>query len=130
MARQFLRFLVVGGVKTVVTGLLFYVLAGVLPPRLAFTLVYIAGLLFVALVTPRFVFGMRASRREIALLLCWYAGIYFVGIAVVSGLDAISDSRVLLAVGTVLVTAPLGFAGARLLIWRPDVDARVPPQPD
>ena len=115
---QFLRFLAVGAVKTAATGLLFYVLAGVLPPTVAFTLVYVAGLMFVALVTPRFVFGVRARGVKLVLLLGWYAAIYFLGVAVVSGLDAITDSRVVLAFGAVLVTAPLGFAGARFLFWR------------
>jgi hypothetical protein len=55
----------------------------------------------------------------VALLLGWYLVVYIIGVGVVNGLDALSDSRLVLTVGTICVTAPLGFAGARLLLWRP-----------
>ncbi|HEY4620924.1 MAG TPA: hypothetical protein VIG93_04425 [Gaiellaceae bacterium] len=115
---QFLRFLVVGGVNTAVTTVLFYGLALVVPPRVAFTLVYVGGLAFVTMATPKYVFRVRARASRLALLAVWYVGIYLVGLAVVSGLDAISDSRAVIVLGTVLVTAPLGFAGGRLLVGR------------
>ena len=129
MRGQILRFLAVGGIKTATTTLLFYLLAAVLPPRLAFTLVYVAGLTLVALATPRYVFGVRAGLRRLTLLLGWYAAIYFVGLVVVSWLESVSDSRALLALGTIAVTAPLGFAGARFLLRRPSVEASVPAGP-
>jgi len=115
---QLLRFLVVGGVNTAVTTVLFYGLALVVPPRAAFTIVYIGGLAFVTLATPRYVFRVRARTSALALLAVWYVGIYLVGLAVVSGLDSISDSHAVIVLGTVLVTAPLGFAGGLLLVAR------------
>ena len=115
---QFLRFLVVGGVNTAVTTVLFYGLALVVPPRVAFTLVYVGGLAFVTMATPKYVFRVRARASRLALLAVWYVGIYVVGLAVVSMLDSIVESRAVIVVGTVLVTAPLGFAGARLLVGR------------
>jgi putative flippase GtrA len=51
---QVLRFLVVGGANTLATTIAFYLLAGVLPACVAFTIVYVAGLTFVMLVTPGF----------------------------------------------------------------------------
>ncbi len=115
---QFLRFLVVGGVNTAVTTLLFYGLALVVPPRAAFTIVYVGGLAFVTIATPKYVFRVRARASRLALLAVWYVGIYLVGLAVVSGLDSISDRRAVIVLGTVFVTAPLGFAGGRLLVGR------------
>ncbi len=115
---QFLRFLVVGGVNTAVTTVLFYGLALVVPPRVAFTLVYVGGLAFVTMATPKYVFRVRARASRLALLAVWYVGIYLVGLAVVSGLDSISDRRAVIVLGTVFVTAPLGFAGGRLLVGR------------
>ena len=125
---QFLRFAVLGALKTIATGVLFYFLAAVLPTTLAFTFVYVLGLLVVALVTPRFVFQITARRLMVGFLLLWYVVVYFVGLAVVGLLDAVTDSRLLLTLGTICVTAPLGFAGARLLLWhsRPSGAPREP----
>jgi hypothetical protein len=112
-----LRFIVLGGANTVATTIAFYLLALVLTPRIAFTLVYLAGLAFVVSVTPRYVFGSRASRLQRLLLALWYVGTYAVGIGVVSLLDDVfSAPRAVVVVGTVMVTAPLGFAGGRLLV--------------
>ena len=72
---------------------------------------------------------MRAGLRKLTLLLGWYAAIYFVGLVVVSWLESVSDSRALLALGTIAVTAPLGFAGARFLLRRPGVEPSVPARP-
>ena len=116
MSPQFLRFLAIGAVKTVVSSVAFYALAAFLPPRVAFTIVYFAALAFVTFATPRFIFQTRASRSKLTLLVLWYIGIYFLGLGVVSALELISDARAVVVVGTVLVTAPLGFVGARLLV--------------
>jgi len=116
MSREFVRFLAVGAVKTVVTSLAFYALAAFLPPRAAFTIVYVASLAFVTFATPRFIFQTQASHSKLALLVLWYIGIYFVGLGVVSALESISDARAVIVVGTVAVTAPLGFIGARYIV--------------
>ena len=115
---EFLRFALLGFAKTVATALVFYLLAWILPPQLVYTLLYVAGLVVVALVTPRYVFRVQASHSRVALLLGWYVAIYLVGISVVSLLDRISDSRAVITVGTVFVTAPLGFVGARYFVGK------------
>jgi putative flippase GtrA len=115
---QLLRFGVLGGINTAITAAAFYLLALVLPATVAFTLVYAAGIAFVALTTPRFVFRSAAPWPRRLALAAWYVVVYIVGLLVVtileSGLDA---SRVVVVLGTVLVTAPLGFVGARLLVY-------------
>ena len=113
---QFLRFALLGAIKTVATAALLYALVTIMPPRAAYTLLYVAGLVVVALVTPGYVFGVSASRRGVSLLLGWYVSLYFVGLGVVSLLDALSDSRAVIALGSVFVTAPISFLGARLVI--------------
>lgn len=115
---QLLRFLLVGGMNTAVTSLLFYGLALALPPRVAFTVVYVGGLAFVTLATPKYVFRVRTRPRRRALLALWYVMTYVVGLVAVSALDAVFDSRAVIVAGTVLVTAPLGFAGGWLLVGR------------
>jgi putative flippase GtrA len=114
-----LRFLVVGGTNTVWTAAAFYVLATMLPARIAFTIVYCAGLAFVVVVTPRYVFGSRTSWQRRLLLALWYAGTYVVGVGMISLLSsALAAPRVAVVLGTTAVTAPLSFVGSRLLVGR------------
>lgn len=114
-----LRFVFVGGANTLSTTVAFYMLAGVLPARVAFTIVYMAGLAFVVVATPRYVFGSRSSWPRRILLALWYVSVYLVGIGIISLLArTVSASRVVVVLGTVLVTAPLTFVGARLLVGR------------
>lgn len=116
---QVLRFIVVGGTNTVVSTAAFYALTFVLQARIAFTLVYVAGLVFTVIVTPRFVFGVRSSHRRRVVLALWYVAIYAVGIGVISVLEAtVAPPRIVVVLGTVMVTAPLSFIGGRLLLAR------------
>jgi putative flippase GtrA len=116
---QVLRFIVVGGTNTALTTTAFYLLATVLPTRIAFTAVYLTGLAFVIVVTPRYVFGSSTSRKRRFLLALWYLGTYGVGNGMISLLTSESSaSRGLVVIGTVMVTTPLSFVGAKLLVGR------------
>lgn len=119
MRGQLLRFVVVGGVNTTCTTVAFYLLATVLPAEIAFTIVYLAGIVFVVVVTPRYVFASSSSPKRRLLLALWYLATYGVGVGLISLLTTqLSASRLVVVLGTVLVTAPLGFVGARLLVGR------------
>lgn len=108
-----------GGANTITTAAAYYGLATVLSPRVAFTIVYVAGLAFVVIATPRYVFGSRSSWSRRLLLALWYLGTYVVGLGVIFLLTSVvSAPRVAVVLGTVMVTAPLSFVGARLLIGR------------
>jgi putative flippase GtrA len=112
-----LRFILIGGANTVTTAIAFYALATVLPTEVAFTLVYLAGLAFVVVATPRYVFGSRSTWRRRLLLALWYVGTYAVGVGLISVLkNAVSAPRAVVVLGTVAVTAPLSFLGATLLV--------------
>ena len=131
MRGQALRFLLLGGANTAVTTVAFYVLALVLPARVAFTLVYVAGLAFVVLATPRYVFRAHASWRRRLLLALWYLGTYLVGIGVISLLSSGLDApRIVVVLGTVALTAPLSFLGARLLVGSAATPRPARPRPD
>ena len=109
-----LRFLVVGGSNTAITLVLFALLARVMPPWLAYTVVFALGLAYTTLLTGRFVFGAHNTRRSSGLFIGWYLAVYAVGLAVVQTLQALGvGSPDLLAVLTVVVTAPLNFLGGR-----------------
>jgi hypothetical protein len=109
----------VGAANTLVSTVLFYLLAIVLPTMLAFTLVVAAGLTFVAVVTPGYVFGATPTRSRRLLLALWYFMTYLVGLCMISLLEGAVDApRIVVVVGTVAVTAPLNFIGGLLLVGR------------
>lgn len=109
-----LRFLVVGGSNTVITMVLFALLARVISPWLAYTVVFALGLAYTTTLTGRFVFGAVSTRRSSVLFIGWYLTVYTVGLGVVQTVQALGfESRDLLALCTVVVTAPLNFLGAR-----------------
>lgn len=111
-----LRFLVVGGSNTAITLVLFALLARVMLPWLAYTVVFALGLAYTTLLTGRFVFGARNTWRSSGLFIGWYLAAYAVGLAVVQTLQALGvDSPDLLAALTVVLTAPLNFLGGRLI---------------
>jgi putative flippase GtrA len=116
---QVLRFGALGGANTALTTAAFYLLAWVLPAEVAFTIVYAAGIVFVALTTPRYVFRATASWSRRLALAGWYVAVYLLGLGVVALLDSVLDApRIVVVLGTVAVTAPLSFLGARLLFVR------------
>ena len=111
-----LRFLVVGGSNTAITLVLFALLARVMPPWLAYTVAFSLGLVYTTLLTGRFVFGADNTWRSSGLFIGWYLAVYAVGLAVVQTVQALGvDSPDLLALLTVVVTAPLNFLGGRFI---------------
>src|ERR1035437_10380951 len=109
-----LRFLVVGGSNTAITLVLFALLARVMAPWLAYTLVFALGLAYTTLLTGRFVFGADTTRRSSGLFIGWYLMVFVVGLGVVQTVQAIGvHSPDILALLTVVVTAPLNFLGGR-----------------
>jgi putative flippase GtrA len=119
--RAVLRFLGVGGANTAVTTVAFYLLSFALPPVVAFPIVYAAGILFVTVVTPRFVFRTRPARRRRGALAAWYVLVLLVGLGVTALLDGVLDlPHEAVVLGTVAVTAPLGFLGSRAIVGTGD----------
>lgn len=111
-----LRFLVVGGANTAVTYALFVALAQVLPPQIAYTLVFALGLAFTVLVTGRWVFEARRSVAASAAYAGWYLGVYAVGLLVLAVLEQLGVQRpLLLGLGVLAVTTPLNYVGGRLV---------------
>jgi putative flippase GtrA len=109
-----LRFLAVGGSNTMITLVLFALLARIMAPWLAYTLVFALGLAYTTMLTGRFVFGADNTRRRSGLFIVWYLTVFVIGLGVVQTVQAFGvDSPDLLALLTVLVTAPLNFLGGR-----------------
>jgi putative flippase GtrA len=111
------RFVLLGGANTLASTVAFYLLSLAVSTRVAWTIAYAAGIAFVVVVTPGYVFGARAPWRRRFLLGLWYVCTYLVGLGVITLLEsAFSAPRIAVVLGTVAVTAPLGFLGARLLV--------------
>lgn len=114
------RFAVVGGSNTLVTGVAFVFLAKVLHARLAYTIVFAGGLAYTTLLTGRYVFRRRRpTARRIAAFVAWYLGVYVVGLGTLMlarryGVRAEEP----LAVVVIGVTAPLNYLGGRLIFHR------------
>jgi putative flippase GtrA len=109
-----LRFLAVGGSNTVITLVLFALLARVMAPWLAYSLVFVVGMAYTTILTGRFVFGADNTRRRSGLLIGWYLAVFVIGLGVVQTVQALGvDSPDILALLTVAVTAPLNFLGGR-----------------
>ena len=106
----------VGGSNTAVSLVLFALLARVVAPWLAYTVVFALGLAYTTLLTGRFVFGAQNTRRSSGLFVSWYLSVYVFGLAILHTLQTRGvGSPDLLAVLTVVVTAPLNFLGGRLI---------------
>jgi putative flippase GtrA len=119
LRRQGWRFLLLGGSNTVITFALLAVLAHFIDHRVAYTLVFAAGLAFSTALTGRFVFSAAGSRGKSAAFMLWYVGVYLVGLIVVELVDRDGDhSGPAVALAVVCVTAPLGFLGGRLIYHR------------
>lgn len=116
LTRQSWRFLLVGGANTVVTAALMAALSLIIDPRLAYTVVYLAGLAFTTVMSSRYIFSASGSWPRMAAFVAWYLAVYAVGLAVVRLLDGGYDwSPIPIALATVAVTAPLSFIGGRLI---------------
>ncbi len=109
------RFLVAGGLNTLVTGVLLSLLARVMDPRVAYTLVFVLGIALALAMAGGFVFGVRLTRRLGTLYAGMYLAVYLVGLVVIAiatqaGMPHEWSGLV------VFVTAPLTFVGGRLLL--------------
>lgn len=118
LMRQILRFLLVGGSNTAVTGVCLWFLASVIDPQVAYSIVFAAGIIYSTALTSRYVFSAKTSPPRMAAYVFWYLGVYAVGLVLVRMLDHHGESPLVLAVVTVVITAPLSFVGAMLIFGR------------
>ena len=115
-AGQALRFLLVGGANTVLTYLLLLALATVFDPRLAYTCAFLTGLVLSSAFTGRLVFRSRPGRLRRTGYGGWLLAVYAVGLVAVSVAERLNLAPLIVAAAPILVTAPLSFAGGRLLL--------------
>jgi len=113
---QALRYLVVGGVNTLSTYLIFIILGLFIDPAVAFTIAFFAGLIWVVFGSSKLVFRATNSPVRLILFAASYLVIYGIGRLIVelvnpSGLIALGlTSLIILAVST-----PLSFLAGRFI---------------
>ncbi|MEI2766034.1 MAG: hypothetical protein V9F82_10160 [Dermatophilaceae bacterium] len=108
------RFVVVGGLNTVVTGLALSALATVVDPRAAYALVYALGVVAATLLAGPVVYRVDLRPPVKLAYAAMYVAVFLAGLFAVDfagshGMPASWSGLV------VLVTAPLTFLGGRLL---------------
>ena len=116
LAHRAARFVLIGGVNTLVTYGIFIGLGLVIPPGIAYTIAFAAGLIWVTLGSSKFVFGAGTSARPMLLFGAWYLALYAIGQVVVQLIaprDTVGLAITSLAI--LAVTTPLAFLGGRYL---------------
>lgn len=110
------RFVLLGAANTLLTFALFTALQHVTAVAVAYTVAFAAGLALSTALTSRVVFGVRTTTRRRAVFALCYLVIYGVGL-LVSHLLAGGLPAWVVSLGTLAVTAPLGFlVGQAVLI--------------
>lgn len=109
------RFGLAGGLNTLVTGVLLSLLATAIDPALAYTLVFAVGIALSTYLAGAFVFRVRMSRKEVALYVALYVGVYLVGLACLGVAIRLGMPEAWSGL-VVFVTAPLTFLGGRWLL--------------
>ena len=120
LGRQATRFLLVGGLNAAASYGVFIVLGLVIAPWLAYTAGYLTGLVLVACLTPRFVFGAGTDWKRIGAFVGFYLAVYLIGRLIVALAGPTGLVELLLTSGLLLaVTVPLSFLAGRFLFLRP-----------
>lgn len=109
------RFVLAGGFNTVVTGAALSLLATIIDPRLAYTIVFVVGIGISVALAGGFVYGVPMTRRLALRYVAMYLVVYLVGLGAV-WLAVRAGMPEQWSGGVVLVTAPLTFVGGRLVM--------------
>lgn len=113
---QIIRFLVLGGMNTLLTYAIFIGLGLVMPAWIAYTIAYVAGLAWTTLGSSRFVFRARFSGRRVLLFTAWYLFMFGIGQLVIRLVDPQGFVELVITSAIVLaITTPLIFIGGRYI---------------
>lgn len=119
---QVLRFLVVGGLNTLITYAIFIGLGLIIEPWIAYTIAFAAGLAWTSIGSSHFVFRVEFAWRRIAVFTACYLVVWSIGQLVILLLSPSSVLDLLLTSLIVLVTTtPLIFIIGRIVFARPVV---------
>ena len=117
LGRQARRFLLAGGINTLLTLAIYQCLLFWLPYTLAFTLAFVAGIVFTGLVYTRFVFTVRPTGRRFVSNALYYVLSYGVNLFILSILiDGLALHERIAIILTIGLMVPLNFICLRWLL--------------
>jgi len=120
MKGQALRYLIVGGVNTLATYVIFILLGTVIDAGLAFTIAFLAGLVWVVFGSSRIVFKAKNSPKKLVMFGAFYLLVYGVGRIIVELIDPVGLLELgLTSLAVLVVTTPLSFFAGRLIFRSP-----------
>lgn len=124
LSRQLLRFIVVGVLNTLGTGILVSLLSLVLFPSLAYTISYAVGIVFAFVASGKWVFSSKLSGIRAVWFFFGYMVVFFIGLITVIVINSLMNTP--WATGLVVfVTAPLNFLVGRIIFYRPTTISEV-----
>lgn len=118
-AREFGRFIVVGGINTVVTYIVYVALVAVLRYPVAYSVTYVLGIVLSYYLNARFVFR-RKLRATVALQYpIVYLLQYLLGLVLLYALVEIGHfSKLIAPIFALFITVPITYAASRCIIDR------------
>lgn len=118
LSRQLLRFIVVGVVNTLGTGILVSLLSLFLIPWLAYTISYAVGIVFAFVASGKWVFSSKLSGIRALWFFLGYLVVFVIGLLTVLVINSLTSSPGASGL-VVFVTAPLNFLVGRIIFYRP-----------
>jgi len=110
MSRQLIRFIIAGGLNTLVTAALFYLLSPLLGYLLAYSVVYVFGIAFAYALNTFFVFEVSKSWRSATFYPLIYVVMYLYGLLMmIIIVDHFNLSEMLALALVVLSSVPITF---------------------
>lgn len=129
--RQVVRFVIVGGINTLLTYLVFVGLGLLIEPWIAYTIAFALGLAWTSIGSSRYVFGARFSLPRVLLFAACYLVIYGVGRLIIELVDPTAFVDLLVTSLIVLVcTTPMVFIVGRFIFNRPMAEPVPSPIPE
>jgi putative flippase GtrA len=114
---EFFRFVIGGFINTGVTYVLFLLLQQVMPYQIAYTLVYLIGILFSYWLNSRFVFRQAMTVQKAVQYPIVYVVQYVMGIVLMSILvEVLAVSPALAAPLVIIAAIPVTFVLSRFII--------------
>lgn len=117
IGEEAVRFLVMGGVNTFLTWLLYLALDRVVSYAVAYSLSYVAGVVLAYYLNARFVFDAKMSFRSFLKFPIVYVVQYLAGLALMYVLvDVVAFAESLAPLAVTVLTIPLTFVMSRLVL--------------
>ncbi len=115
---EIFRFLLAGFANTLLTMTVFQALVTLVTPPIAYSIAWLGGLLFVAIVYPTSVFRVKRTWIGGAALALVYATVFVIGLLLIQLLGTIHVNPRLGIFMVLIATTGLNYFGSRLAVLR------------